>query len=105
MTRAATEGDDVAVRILDIEVHRSPRRRGQRPEDRHAAREATFVERLDPVDACRGIEVLMLAPVLALRPILWSFLQVQLQPVQRADGIEAVPGFAEREPEPSVVRD
>ena len=61
-------------------------------------------ERFDAVDACRRIKVLGVALVPTLRFIPRRLLQMQLQSVQTADGVETVPRFAERETEPPVVR-
>src|ERR1041385_5164587 len=100
----AAERDDVTVRILDVEVLRAPRGRGERLEDWRVVCDAALVERFDPVDACGSIEMFIVAPVLTLRLILGRFLQVQLQSVQIADGVEAGPRFAKLEPELLIVR-
>src|SRR5262249_35538589 len=101
--RTAAERDDIAVRILDVEVLRTPRRRGERPENLRAIRDAPLVERFDTVHAGRGIEMLMFAPVLAFGAVLRRFLQMELQPVQFSNRVEPVPRLAEREPELPVV--
>ena len=44
-----------------------PMRSRERFENRHAVGGALLVERFDAVDACRRVEVLVVAPVLALR--------------------------------------
>src|SRR5687767_14834152 len=49
--------------------------------------------------------MLAVAPVSTLFRVLRRFLQVELQSVQEADGIEALPRLAEREAELLVVRD
>jgi len=56
------------------------------------------VERFDAVDACCRIQVLVVAPVPALRFILGRLFQMQFQSVDTADGVEVVPRFVEREP-------
>src|SRR5438132_6800542 len=99
----AAEANDVAVRILDIEVFRTPCGRGERFKNRYAGGGALLVERFDAVDACRRIEVLVIAPVPTLRLISGRLLQMQLQPVETADAVEIAPRFAEDETEPPVV--
>src|SRR6187200_2813017 len=92
----AAEANEVAIRILDVEVLRAPCGRGERFENRDAVGGALLVERFDAVDACRRIEVLVVAPVSALRFSCWRLFQMQFQSVQTADGVEVVPRFAER---------
>src|SRR4249920_3195734 len=48
--RTATEADDVAVGVLDIEVLRAPRRGRERLEDRYTVGDALLIERFDPID-------------------------------------------------------
>ena len=103
--RTATEADDVAVGVLDIEVLRAPRRGRERLDDRYAVGDALLVERFDAVDARRGVEMLVVAPPLALRLVLGRFLQVNFQSVQMTDGVEPLPWLAEREADLLVVRD
>src|SRR5258706_355554 len=91
----AAEGDDIAVRIFDIEVLRTPGGRGERSQDRDPVGGALRVERFDASDACRRIEVLGF--------ILWCLFEMQLQSVDTADGVEVVPRFVERETELPVV--
>ena len=95
--RAAAEADDVAIRVLDIEALRAPLSRRDRLDDHHAVGDALLVERLDAVNACRGVEMIVVAPVLAVRVILGRFLQVQFQSVQNTDRVEPFPWLAERE--------
>jgi hypothetical protein len=45
------------------------------------------------------------APPLALRLVLWRFLQVNFQSVQVTDGVEPVPGLIETKADLLVVRD
>jgi hypothetical protein len=68
--RAAAEADDVAIRILDIEILCAPLGRRDRLDDRHAVGNALLVERLNAVNARRGVEMIVVAPVLAVRVIL-----------------------------------
>ena len=93
--RAAAEADDVAVGVLDIEVLRAPGGGGEWLDDRYAVGDALLVERFDAVDARRGVEMLVVAPVLALRLVLGRFLQVNFQSVQMTDGVEPIPRLAE----------
>src|SRR6266576_2032056 len=82
----AAEANDVAVRIFDTEVLRTPSGRGERSQDRDPAGSALRVERFDASDACRRIEMLGF--------IFGRFLQMQFQSVDTADGVEVVPrGF------------
>src|SRR6266487_4882538 len=88
----AAEANDVAVRILDIEVLRTPGGRGERSQDRDPVGSALRVERFDASDACRRIEMLGF--------IFGRLLQMQFQSIDTADGVEVVPRLAERETEP-----
>src|SRR6266550_748753 len=99
----AAEANDVAVRIFDTEVLRTPSGRGERSQDRDPAGSALRVERFDASDPCRRIEMLVLAPVPALGFILGRLFQMQFQSVDTADGVEVVPRLVERETEPPVV--
>ena len=105
MAGTAPERDDVAVGILDVEVLGSPRSVGQRLPHHCSIRDALVVERRDAVDAGRRIQMLVLAPVDALRFTAGSLLQVELEAVPDPDRIKPVPRFAEREAEPLVVGD
>src|SRR6185503_14704590 len=102
---AAAEADDVAIRVLDIEALRAPLGRRDRLDDRHAVGDALLVERLDAVNARRGVEMIVVAPVLAVRLVLGRFLQVKFQSVQNPDRVEPFPWLAEREADLLVVRD
>src|SRR5215203_6661667 len=103
--RAAAEADDVAIRVLDIEALRAPLGSRDRLDDRHAVGDALLVERLDAVNARRGVEMIVVAPVLAVRVILGRFLQVKFKSVQNTDRVETVPWLAEREADLLVVGD
>src|SRR5215217_5598412 len=103
--RAAAEADNVAIRVLDIEVLRAPLSRRDRLDDRHTGGYALLVERLDAVNACRGVEMIVVAHVLAVRVILGRFLQVKFKSVQNTDRVEPFPWLAEREADLLVVRD
>src|SRR5215207_1763019 len=103
--RAAAEPDDVAIRVLDIEALRSPLGRRDRLDDRHAVGDALLVERLDAVNTRRGVEMIVVAPVLAVRVTLGCFLQVKFKSVQNTDRVEPFPWLAEREANLLVVRD
>jgi hypothetical protein len=70
----AAEGDDVAVGILDIEVFRAPRGGGEGLDDRCFVGDALVVERFYSIDAGRGIEMLVIAPVPTLLLVLGGFL-------------------------------
>jgi len=50
-SRAAAEADDVAIRVLDIEVLRAPLGRRDRLDDRDAVGDALLVARFDAVHA------------------------------------------------------
>jgi hypothetical protein len=63
------------------------------------------VERLNAVNARRGVEMIVVAPVLAVRVILGRFLQVKFKSVQNTDCIEPFPWLAEREADLLVVCD
>src|SRR5215212_231368 len=102
---AAAEADDVAIRVLDIEALRAPLGRRDRLDDRHAVGDALLVERLDAVNACRGVEMIVVAPMLAVRVILGRLLQVKFKSVQNTDRVEPFPGLAKREADLLVVRD
>src|SRR5688572_33025637 len=101
----AAEADDVAVRILDVEILRPPIGRRQRLENRDATGDAVVEEGFNPIDAGCRVEVFVLATVSAIILILRGFLQVHFESVETADGVEAIPRFAEREAELLVVRD
>src|SRR5688572_28261383 len=101
----AAEADDVTVRILDVEILRSPLCRRQRLQDRDAVGDALVEKGLNTIDAGCRVEVLMITTVSTVVLILRRFLQVQLEPVEMADGVEAIPRFAEREAELLVVGD
>jgi hypothetical protein len=103
--RTATEADDVAVGIFDIEVFRGPRGSRERLDDRRTVADALLVEGFDALDACRGIEMLVIAPVPALCLVLGCFLQVQFHSVQMTDSVETIPRLAELEADLLVVRD
>jgi hypothetical protein len=68
--RATVEAEDVAIRILDIEALRAPLGRRDRLDDRKAVCDALLVERLDAVNARRGVEMIVVAPVLAVASVL-----------------------------------
>jgi hypothetical protein len=87
----ATEADDVAIWIFDIEVLRAPLGRHDRLEDRHAVSDALLVERLDSVNARRGVEMIVVTPVLVVRVVTGRFLQVKFQSVQNTDRVEPLP--------------
>src|SRR5215510_5772837 len=103
--RAATEADDVAIGVLDIKALRAPLGRHGRLDDRHAVGDALRVECLDAVNARRGVEMIVVASVLAVRIVLGRFLQVKFQSVQNTDRIETFPWLTERETDLLVVRD
>src|SRR6185369_3399417 len=103
--RAAAEADDVAIRVLDIEVLGAPLGRRDRRYDRHAVGDALFVESLDTVNARCGVEMLVVAPVLAVCAVLGRFLQVKFKSVKNTDRVEAFPWLAEREAHLLVVSD
>ena len=64
---AAAEADDVAIRVLDIKALRAPLGCHDRLDDRHAVGDALFVEYLDAINARRGVEMIVVALVLAVR--------------------------------------
>src|SRR5437660_4268352 len=103
--RATAEADDVAIGILNIEVFGAPRSSRERLDDRCTIGDALPVERFDAVDARRGVEMLVIAPVPALRLVLGRFLQVKLHSVQMTDSVETIPRLTEREAELLVIRD
>src|ERR1041384_5335582 len=103
--RAAAEADYVAIRILNIKVLRAPLGRRDRLDDRHAVGDALLVECLDTVNTRRGVEMIVVAPVLAVRVGLRRFLQVKFQSVQNTDRVEPFPWLAEREADLLVVGD
>ena len=72
----AAEADDVAVGILNVEVFSTPRGGSERPEDRDTVCDALLVKLFDTVDAPRGVEMLIVTAVAALRLGLGRFLQV-----------------------------
>ena len=86
--RVAAEADDVAIGILDIEVFGAPGGSRERLDDRCTVGDALSVERFDAVDARCGVEMLVIAPVPALRLVLGRFLQVKLHSVQMTDSVE-----------------
>src|SRR5437763_12188731 len=94
---SAAEADDVAVGILDVEVLRAPGGGREWLEDRHAVRDALFVESFDAVDARRRVEMLVFAAVLSRRLVLGRLFQVKFESIQVTDGVEAIPRLAERE--------
>ena len=61
--RAAAEADDVAIRVLDIEVLCAPLGRRDRLDDRHASGDALLVEGLDAVNTRGGVEMIVVALV------------------------------------------
>src|SRR5687767_13239135 len=101
----AAEADDVAVRILDVEILLPPVGRRQRLENPDAIGDAVIEEGFNTIDAGCRVEVLMLATVAAVILILRRFLQVHFESVEMADGVEAIPRVAEREAELLVVGD
>src|SRR5688500_16229838 len=101
----AAETDDIAVRVFNIEVLRTPRRRLKRLEDLHAVGDTLFVERLDALDTRRRIEVLVFQAMLPLGRILGRFLQMQFQSIQAPDSVEPAPRLTELETQPLVVLD
>jgi hypothetical protein len=103
--RAAAEADDVAIRVLDIEVLRAPLGRRDRLDNRHAVGDALLVERLNAINARRGVEMIVVAPVLAVGVVLGCFLQVKFESIQNTDRVEPFPWLAEREAHLLVVRD
>ena len=103
--RTATEADDVAVGILDIEIFRGPRGSRERFDDPYTVADALLVEGFDAVYTRRGIEMLVIAPVATLCLVLGCFLQVQFQSVQVTDSVETIPRLAELEADLPVVRD
>src|SRR5882762_7588735 len=98
------KGDDIAVGVLDVEVLRAPRGRRQRLDDLCAVRDAPGVERLDAVHAGRGVQMLLIASVLALGAVLGRLLEVKLEPIQLTNRVEPLPRLAKREAEFLVVR-
>src|SRR4030095_7137157 len=66
-SRAAAEGDDVAVGVLDVEVLRAPGRGCECLDDGYSVGDALFVERFDAIDARRGVGMLIVAAPLAIR--------------------------------------
>src|SRR6476620_2953258 len=103
--RAATEADDVTVRVLDIEVLRAPRRGRKGLDDGYAVGDTLLIERFDPIDTRRGVEMLVLAPPTALSLVTGRFLQVNFQSVQVTNGVETIPRLAEAEADLLVIRD
>ena len=101
----AAKADDVAIGIFHVEIHRTPRGRRERFEDGCAVSDALPEESFDTIHAGRRVEVLMVAAVPALFRVLWCFFEVKFQSVEMADGVEAVPWFAECEAELFVILD
>ena len=58
--RAVAEADDVAIQVLDIEALRAPLGRRDRLDDCYAVGDALLVERLDAVNARRGVEMIVM---------------------------------------------
>src|ERR1051325_8633325 len=94
---ATTKAEDVAVRVLYVEVLCAPWGGRERLGNRCTMGHALSVERLNPVHARRSVQMLVLPPKTALRLVLRRFLQVELQTVQVADHVKPIPGFAECE--------
>ena len=69
-----------------MEALRAPLGRRDRLDDRHAVGDALFVERFDAVDAGRGVEMIVVAPVLPVRVVLGRFplSEVQVRPELRS---------------------
>src|SRR5213594_4370722 len=101
----ATQRDDVAIRVFNVEILRAPRRHFQGLEDLSAIGDTLFVECVDALDARRGIEVLVFPTVLALGRILGRFFQMQFESIKTADRVESAPRLAETETQLLVVRD
>src|SRR5687767_14296808 len=95
----AAEADDVAVRILDVEVLRPPLSRRQRLQNRDTVGDARVEESFDAIDAGCRIEVFMIAAESTIVLIFRRFLQVHFESVEMADGIEASPRLGKREAE------
>ena len=64
-----------------------------------------FVVSRDYASTGAGPRAPRVAPVLAIRVVLWRFLQVKFQSVQNTDRVEPFPRLAEREADLPVVRD
>src|SRR5262245_4880510 len=92
--RGTSERNDITVRILDVEILRSPFRWGEWPQNGYAIRHASLIEGFDSIYAGCCIEMLLLTPVLTLDGILGRFFQMQLQPVELSDRVEALPRLA-----------
>src|SRR5262245_4957159 len=103
--RVASEAGDVAIRVLHIEVLRSPWGSRERLDDRCSVGDAPLVEGFDAIDARCSVEVLVGAPVLALRFVLGRFLQVKFQSIQLSDNVETIPRLTEPEADLLIVRD
>lgn len=103
--RSTTEGDDIAVGVLDVEVLSAPRRRGQGLQYRRTVCDALRIKRFDTINAGCCIQMVTLAPVLAFVLASRRLLQVELEPVPLAYRIESVPRLAEREAEALIVGD
>src|ERR1051326_3363606 len=71
----------------------------------HRERARSVVEHLDAVNARRGIEMIVVVLVMALRIVLGRFLQVKFKSVQNTDRVEPFPCLTEREANLLVVRD
>src|SRR5688572_23886124 len=101
---AAAEADDVAVGVLHVEIFRPPLGRRQRLQNRDTVGDALVEEGFNTIDAGCRVEVFMVAPESAIVLVSWRFLEMQLQPVDTADGVKAFPRLAECEAELLVVR-
>src|SRR5687767_313814 len=102
---AAAEADDVAVRILDVEIFRPPLGRRQRLQNRDTVGDARVEEGFNTIDAGGGVEVLIFTTVATIVLMLRCFLQMHFESVEMADGVEAIPRFAEREAKLFVILD
>ena len=98
------ERDDVTVRVFNVEIPRAPRCRLQRSENLRSLGDTLFVEGLDALDARRGIQVIILPTMLALRGILGRLFQMQFHAIQTTDSVEPAPRLAETKTQPLVVR-
>lgn len=77
---------DVAIRILDIEALCAPLSRRDRFDNCHAVGDALPVEGPDTVNARRAIEMIVVAPVLAVRVVLCALpsSEVPVRPEHRS---------------------
>ena len=99
--RTATEANDVAVGVVDIEVLRAPRRGGKGLDDRYAVGDTLLVERFDPIDTGRGVEMLVVAAPLGFIAIEtgWSVTEVGRQPwiiygvMRTSEAVTPMPGL------------